>query len=108
MLGVEVELINDTIVTKRDAQRIVEHGLGFTRGTELAPARGARAAVESYRAEGWTLAGPEGARLRLDAPMCDASSLEARISRHLKQRAEASRANGRKGGRPRIVKEREQ
>jgi len=88
VFGVDVQIVNGTI-TKRDAQHVLERVLGITD-------RQARAAVASYRAEGWCE--PPTA---INAPLAVVSSFEQRLAAHALRRAQASAGNGHHGGRPR-------
>lgn len=89
VLGVEVELVGGTLISKRDAQRVLQAKLDVTD-------RQARASVSSYQSEGWCLpaAGINGA-------LAHVSSFENRALDHADRRADASVENGRLGGRPR-------
>jgi hypothetical protein len=89
VLGVDVELIADALISKRDAQRVLQHKLGVTD-------RQARASVSSYRAEGWLL--PEG---RLNDPLTDVRSFVPRVLDQADRRYDARVEN--LSGQPRKI-----
>ena len=89
VLGDDVKLINGTMISKRDAQRVLSRHLGVTD-------RQARGSVSSYGAEGWTLE-PK----HINDPLSDVNSFSARAIEQSSARPSASARNGRKGGRPR-------
>ncbi len=95
VFGVSVYLVKTNegpAITKRDAQRVLKAPTGLG----LQP-RQARAAISSYRAEGWDLPGAG----RLDAPLFAVNSFENRVLEHRDQRSDSRAKNGRLGGRPR-------
>jgi hypothetical protein len=91
VLGVECVLVNGTI-TKRDAQKVIEHKLGVTD-------RQARASVSSYMAEGWPEPAQRDALAALNAPLCVPSSLEARLMMQADRRHDARVENVQKRSR---------
>ncbi len=87
VLGESVELVNGTI-RKRDAQRVIQRKLKVTD-------RQARAAVSSYRAEGWTLLPPREAASCNDA-LADVNSFTNRVLEHVDNRQRFKVDNPRK------------
>lgn len=90
VLGVGIELINGALISKRDQQRVPEKIVDGICDLN------ARAAASSYFAERLDVATG-----RINAPVCDVRSAEARVLEHTYWRAEVSCANSQSGGRPR-------
>lgn len=95
VLGVDIETINGTIVTKQGLQALIRHGLDVK-------ARQARGAVNSYVSEGWTEVGSV-ARLRLHDGVCHVDSAADRVVRRRDEAWEQKWENIKNGrrGRPR-------
>ena len=91
VIPVTVELVNGTLVSKREAQRVLRLVLNRT-GCPPSFDRQARAIVSTWAAQG-CLERAEGRR-RINEGLIDVRSFEVRVSSHMVAAAAASRANG--------------